>query len=349
MAENPTTYRVEAGDVLRDREQVLAVWRGTLGAEAAMVAKYDWFYQQCPYGAPLLMLLRTGDAAGAIGVTAAGRRTMLVQGEPFAAGVLADLAVSRGHRSLFPALTLEKGVLAAGLREFSVIYGFPNPKAVAVCVRAGFQRLGEMTRYLRVLRWGHYLQRRLPRPVAHVVGALVDAGLWLQDRIADRGSRLQGRWHAEVPDAVDAIWRGSRRAGGPLLVRDAAFVRWRFARAGRGAVEYFVVSSEIDGAPLAWFAYEPAEPIAHVLDFWSVDGMGGVLRAALRCLALAVRARGLVGLSVEYYGTGSGREFLESMRFVARGARPIIYQVAAAQAEAARRWDWHLTSADEDE
>ena len=53
----PPQYLVEAGDPARDRETVLSLWRGNLGQDARMTAKYEWFYLRCPHGEPLLQLL----------------------------------------------------------------------------------------------------------------------------------------------------------------------------------------------------------------------------------------------------------------------------------------------------
>ena len=97
-----------------------------------MRAKYDWFYLRCPFGPPLLQLLRAGSAGTAVGACGAGRRRMLWKGREIRAGVLVDLAVAREHRSLGPALMLQQGLVAAGHNELDLLYGFPNPKAAPV-------------------------------------------------------------------------------------------------------------------------------------------------------------------------------------------------------------------------
>ena len=47
-------YVVSAGDVHRDRKGVLSVWKGNLGREEWLAAKYDWFDRGCPFGEPAL-------------------------------------------------------------------------------------------------------------------------------------------------------------------------------------------------------------------------------------------------------------------------------------------------------
>ena len=83
---------------------------------------------------------------------APGREPFWLGGQRIEAGVLVDLAVSPAHRTLFPALLLQKSLLAAGLEAREVLYAFPNQKAAAVFQRAGYRHIGLMTRYVRVLR-----------------------------------------------------------------------------------------------------------------------------------------------------------------------------------------------------
>lgn len=134
-APQPPQYRVRDGDTAVDRDAVLAVWRGNLGQDARMAAKYDWFYRDAPAGAPLLQLLMHAGTASPVGVCAAGRRQMLRDGDTLRAGVLVDLAVTPEHRTLGPALILQQGLFAAGQRELDLLYGFPNPKAAPVFKR----------------------------------------------------------------------------------------------------------------------------------------------------------------------------------------------------------------------
>src|SRR3546814_17963935 len=97
-----------------------------------MARKYDWFYRQCPYGAPLTLLLRHEASGEWVGVASAGPRQMVFGGRRVSAGVLVDLAVLPAHRSLGPALTLQTALMEAGAKRFDLLYGFPNPKAAAV-------------------------------------------------------------------------------------------------------------------------------------------------------------------------------------------------------------------------
>src|SRR3546814_213354 len=152
-------YTVHEADLERDRELIVGLWRGNLGEDARMARKYDWFYRQCPYGAPLTLLLRHEASGEWVGVASAGPRQMVFGGRRVSAGVLVDLAVLPAHRSLGPALTLQTALMEAGAKRFDLLYGFPNPKAAAVFRRVGYAPLGELSRHARVLRHGDHAHR----------------------------------------------------------------------------------------------------------------------------------------------------------------------------------------------
>ena len=177
-----TAYDVVEATARRDRDDILALWEGTLGHGARLGRKYDWFYLDCPGDAPLVMTLLHRPAGERVGVVAAGERRMLWRGTPVRAALMVDLAVAPHHRWLGPALILQRRMKQVATERYDLLYVFPNPLATPVYLRAGYAQLGEIVRYARVLRHRGYLARHLPAPVARAAGALLDAA----DRVRRR-------------------------------------------------------------------------------------------------------------------------------------------------------------------
>lgn len=348
-----TAYVARVGDAAADGDLVVGLWRGNLGREERLAAKYEWFYRGCPFGAPAVELLRHEPTASWVGVAAAGPRRLVWNGRDVAAGVLVDLAVAQEHRSLGPALSLQKALLAEGHRRFELLYGFPNPKAAPVFKRVGYAQLGEATRYARVLRHRRYVEKVLPKHVPKITS--VPAGMLLDLVPVARGlpavRRLKTTWTSKVDPRMDALWASSDKGDVPLAVRDTTFLSWRFDRAPIRRTEYLLVTERRSEALRAWFACEPEETgpgagTLHVRDFWSDDAARGIDRAPVDALLVAASLRGHATVSFEFMGPPERLAGFRAAGFVPRSKRPVF-----------GRWrpgmeappSLHLTSADEDE
>lgn len=342
----PAPYAIDRGDIGRDREVMLALWRGNLGDDARMQLKFDWFYADCPLGSPSVCLLRSVADGAHVGVASAGPRRMLAAGVEIGAGVLVDLGVAAQHRSLGPALMLQSALAEVAGQRFQLLYGFPNPKAAPVFKRVGHARLGDIVRHARVLRHAAYLGRRMPRPLAMLAGFAVDLAARVRDAWR---TRADARWHLRWSDTADArfdsLWHESAPCSGVYAIRDQAFARWRFDACPFEKTRYLLLG---DGDALqAWFACQVKDTTLHVRDFWSIDAARGVARAHVDALLRAARTAGHAAVSVEIAGQSGHLAGWQAAGFSPRGQRPVFGRWTDANAPADRAL--YLTSADEDE
>jgi hypothetical protein len=346
-------YVASTGMAARDRDTVLSAWQEALEhASRSHAAKFDWFYLGCPWGTPLLELLRHTATATCVGTAAAGPRRMLWQGREIRAGVLVDMAVAIQHRTLGPALTLQDGLRAAAAERFDLLYGFPNPKAVAVAKRSGYPVIGALRRYSCVLRHGGYLARLMPKFLALPLGWLFDA--WRDTQRAVRAwldRRMVATWCERADPRMDELWRNSEHGDGLIAVRDVAMLRWRFDELPGVETRYLCLGEPGDGPLLAWFACQADGATLHVRDFWSRDAAHGTSRAQINALIRAARRSPgrHAAISVEYAAPAPKLSGWLAAGFVGREHQPIVGCWLDAARDKQALTDFHLTTADEDE
>lgn len=341
-------YSVERGDLARDRETVLGIWRGNLGRDAEMLAKFDWFYRDCPFGHPELVLLRHSSDHLAVGVAAIGPRRMQWRSRGIAAGVLVDLAVSVGHRSLGPALMLERELARLGSARFDFLYGFPNAKAVPLLKRLGIYReLGSMVRYARVVRYRHYIARRLPSALAVPVAGLIDLTRRMSGWLRAFGTRpLVATWGDGSDARIDALWNRSAPDDDLVTVRDSTFLQWRFG-VSHADTRFLLLSDPRNQLLLAWFACQSRDRVMHVRDFWSDDAANGMGRPYIDALLHAAHQSGAAAVSFEFAGAEAKLHGWRSAGFVERSRRPVYGKWTSGEADPTA--NLYLTAADEDE
>jgi hypothetical protein len=348
---NAPVYVACSGEPARDRDVVLSVWQHAFGQESRPhAAKFDWFYLDCPWGKPLLELLEHTPTAACVGTAAAGPRRMLWQGSAIRAGVLVDMTVAAQHRTLGPALTLQSGLQKAAAERFDLLYGFPNPKAIAVVQRAGYSVIGELRRFSRVLRHGSYFTRFMPRLPAQSLGWLFDK--WCDVKRASHrwiDPRLTTAWCDHADSRMDELWIKSEHGDGLIAIRDMAFLRWRFDAKPGIATRYLCLSERSGGPLVAWFACQVDGLCLRVRDFWSRDAACGLDRASIDALLQAARRDGHASVSVEYAAPASKFPGWLAAGFVERERQPIVARWLDAAAYGEALTDFHLTAADEDE
>ena len=343
-------YSTRPARIPDEREGVLAIWEGSLSDRPHMERKFGWFYQQAPTGTPLTMLLEWRASENAepvpIGVATAGRRQFRHGDRRLEAGVLVDMAVRAGHRTLGPALQLQKGLLAAGLDLASFLYGFPNPKAAAVFQRAGYSRVGSIQRYVRVLRASGYLGRVLPKTAARLLAPLADTGmhaLVAAPAIASRSKPLQWLPLEYMPE----LTADDPSSAAPLLrgVRTREFLAWRFS--GEHGDRFWFVGAPDRARTLYWVVEDQGE-VLQIRDC-APQLMERSCRTHWRSLFREAQTRGYHSVSFECLAPDTLREVLTMVGMTVRSERPVFWATTPERADQFKGAMWYLTSADEDE
>jgi len=311
-------YRVTDADLARDGNAAIAVWRASLGHSEGRAAKFEWFYRAAPWGAHL-QVLRAGPDQAIVGTAGVGWRRMRLGGRELRGGLLADMAVLPAHRTLGPAMQLQRAASDRALADGNFAYGFPNANAVPVVKRLGYAHVGDMVLYVRALRHAPYLERHLPRPLARLAGALLDAAFSAHDRLrsAHRG-RLRVDWQRLPLDLVHPRWTAPDVLEG---VHGPAELEWRFAHSPLTAFRFLYLRRHADAPPSAWFACHRDGDVLRICDF-GFDPAESPQRCIAR-LAQAAAAEGCTSLAVECCLPDAERTALLRSGFIERQRRPI--------------------------
>ncbi len=224
-----------SADPDRDRAAIVSVWERNLPrpSHCSHDRRYEWQYLKSPVGPGLCWLLLAQPGDRVVGTAGLALRAVKLGTRQAIAGIAADFAVDPEHRSLLPALMLQKAVLGSRNRGVNLIYGLPNAQAAVVFKRLGYSTIGGLRRYTRRLRTDEYLHqftrfpyvgRALAARMANGVLALVSPETYYRPRCG----RLQ-----ELPGfdlRFDDLWSRVSGRFATIGERNSPFLHWRYSQ-----------------------------------------------------------------------------------------------------------------------
>jgi hypothetical protein len=346
-------YLVRTPDVAEARDAMLSIWATNLSVRGAPEARLRWFYSDGPHGPGWAFLLHTGDPREApVGVAGLGIRRLWLGDRPLHAGLFADLAIERAHRSGLPALALVRAVRRHVADQLDLGYGFPNHKAVAIYRRAGYHQLGEMQRYVRVLRSGPYVARRVrPPALACAAAAVADLAIAAYDRARARLVRgFELTWIHAFDPRFDGLWAEGRHLAPIACERTEALLTWRFLRQPG---HRYRIATLLDRRTRRLRAYAVVRVDTPVPELSDLYGAGlGELDALLRLLLPALSALGHGSVTLRFLGTPALPALLARHGFRLRPERRMVALALgdrlAGEPAVTDPAAWYLTDLDED-
>jgi len=343
------SYRVLEADLHHDRATVLDLWKQNL--PGASPERYAWLYES---GSATGWTVHSaeGDVVGAAGLMA---RWIKVFDEVLAAGQAIDLNVQENHRTIGPALGLQRALTGMVKQDrIDFLYSFPNPQSEPVQRRVGFQVLDHLGRWARPLRFGETLRSWVGHPLLQKMpSALVDPCLYLRSPETFYRRRADVRVHVtdHFDGRFDALWKTASPRFPVVGERTSAYLTWRFRQCPDACYRVLCLSNAEDEL-LAYLVYHRRGGMVHVGDFFFADI--GHLEQLLGEFLRLMRSEKAEAIIAIYLGSSEVCRTLKRFGFWQRPCtwKTLLYvdrQPLGEQRDGMfDRENWHLTQADID-
>lgn len=335
------TYRVCPSDLVADRDAILGLWHRNL--PEADPTRFAWLYDR----GPTLGLVLRSDSDEAVGSAGLMRRTLRAFGRDVEAGQAVDLNVDRQHRTIGPALALQRAVIdQAGQAGLPLIYGFPNAQSAAVHRRTGYREIGRLGRWVKPLSfrrlalppWLAFAADRLLPFVSPETYRRLPADLRVEriGRFDERFDRLFEAAAARLPIVGH---------------RTAAYLTWRFARRPHSGHHVLGLLDRSNGLR-AYVVWRWHRGTACVGDFLAAEPAD--LEILLAELLRRLRRRRTVAVVVSYLGHPDVCGVLGRLKFWPRPLdwKAVLHVDTSVLGPDVDRWlqpdQWYLTRADLD-
>jgi len=313
------------------REASLSYDRGTLvGLTRAHLfagtteRRFQWLYQENPFGSARAWLAIDGNTQQAIGMASLFPRRGLINGARATCCVLGDFCVSEKYRTLGPALQLQRACLSAvKAGPFALCYDYPNPAMLAVYKHLGVVPNCKLVRMVKRLRTEDKMKQWISSErVSRAAARIADLALLLREGYISDPAGVQFR--LEEQECTAEYSRLADRIGSSLggcTLRTSAYLNWRYRRNPITAYEFLAAyrGEEL----LAYCVFSIADRQAWVAELFGRSD-NSIVTGLFRRLAALLRSRGAVSINVVLLASDVRMGALRKAGFWQRESTPVI-------------------------
>ena len=299
------------------KEALCSIWQESLPKLTA--ERVTWFYEKCVFGRANLWLAEVNDDI--IGCCAVIPRPFCIAGHDYSAALTADFAIKKTHRILGPAVKLQRTVCNQST-EAQFLLGFPNQKGHQILKRVGYKKLGDLARYVFLLKASQFHNPRILTRLFRLTRPIISAGLyclrvWNETLYKNRSFH----WHeANVSDnEIDHIWQNAKANFKFIGSRTSKYVAWRFRCSPYRNYRIAVVRSHSQPEAIGYVIHSIDEDLLYIVDFlWLPEFIS--LEALLVGFISRVSRQNLRAISITLLDTPPLSRVLRKLSFVRREA-----------------------------
>lgn len=336
-----TVATLDAHDVDAVADTYVRSWAGEPAPPLDIRTRCEWFYLANPAGAARILRLQS-TAGEPVGMLALVPRTFWFAGRPATMGLLCDFIVHRDHRTVMPALKLQRAARELATQLGWGTYAIPNERSLPLLRRLGGHVQFDRPRLVRVMRHKSYIEPK-SRALAWAGSGALDIAYRAWDYAhARRADELEASWTHGFDGRFDDLWQRMRRTAS-MGERSAEFLAWRFGREPGRANETIAVKDARTGRLVAYAVGQPTDSTFEIRDFAS-DVSPERLTPCLAAIVRRLRSTPVRSITCRLSADAATTTAFYRLGFRPRESESVfIYACPGSQASPSQ-----LTRADED-
>jgi len=194
-------------------------------------------------------------------------RRVKLNGKQTLAGIVGDFMVEKQFQVFGPALQLIKTVIKDYPKlGFQFLYTFPNQASEKVALRAGFQKIGLVSRFVKPLKTKHQLTKYIHPTLANLVAPGFELGLKLLSK--ETYIRAKGTF-SEInqlnPD-YNLFWKEIENQWSTLGERGSEYLKWRYFKNPLYRFHMFTHNEPLNGSILGYIIFTVLNNNADIFD-----------------------------------------------------------------------------------
>jgi len=278
--------------------------------------RYNWNYENCPYGVAHSWLARCKKSGNIVGLASLFTRKLIIKNKPLFAAIAGDFAVDKEHRVYGPSVKLQKEIqLAIKNNDFKFIYGIPNEQSRMLFLRLGYKEIGKFNRYIKIIKMEKIPEEYLPKYLhSKNFSKIVD--FLIKGFSKEKRYKRKTSYTVETPeffdDRFDVFWEKVSKQYSIIGEKTSEFLNWRYDQISSKKYNIFCLldDKEIKG----FLVYFVKNNICHIVDML-FDKSDEVVNSLLAEFVYFARKKEISSIVVRYLGNRFFENKLKKFNF----------------------------------
>jgi hypothetical protein len=344
-------YSVIEADVRNNKDDILSILTKNLDGQSP--DRYEWNYNQCPYGVAHCWLAKDEQSNTFIGTTALFPRVILVKGHPVYAAIAGDFAVDIQHRNLITALSLQKEIrLKIHDTKFKFIYGLPNKQAKGILLRLGYKKIGRFTYFIKPLKSEYQNNKHIHSLLKFKIFARA-VDIFIKSYAKERRYKTTLKYSIITPeyfdDRFDVLWKNVSKHFTIIGERSSFFLNWRYIQSPVKKYKIFCLSDEHNDI-IGYIVYYLENNMCYIRDML-FEPSTEVISSLLAEFSRFIRMKGVGSISVDYLGSSLFEKKLREFNFLPiKNETDLLFYSPdmADNPDLLKKENWHFFAGDND-
>jgi hypothetical protein len=311
-----TRYSIIEADVQDNRVDILSIILKNIDGYSP--SKYEWNYNQCPYGTAHCWLAKYEQSNTFIGTAALFPRVILVKGDPVYAAIAGDFAVDIQHRNLITALLLQKEIRAKiHDSKFKFIYGLPNKQAKGIFLRLGYKNIGRSDHFIKLLKSEYQNNKYIHSFMQFKIFARA-VDIFIKNFAKEKRYKTTLKYSIITPeyfdDKFDEFWKKISRHFTIIGERTSFFLNWRYIRSPEKKYKIFCILDEHKDI-IGYIVYFLENNMCHIVDML-FEPSTEIISLLLAEFSRFIRMKEIGSISVHYLGNSILEKKLREFNFL---------------------------------
>ena len=286
--------------------------------------RFHWLYIQNPCGKARAWIATEKGGTTVVGVAGAFPRQLIVDGYEQLGWILGDFCIAETHRSLGPALQLQRVCLDELQKEGAAFwYDFPSVEMMAVYRRLQLAPFDHLLRWAKPLRVDRKVKEKIiSPPLVRGVSAVGNLLLGFGEGEPRLRHGLAIHLHeGKCGEEFSLLAEECQTLRWTCLWRSAAYLNWRYV--SNPLNHYEILTARQDGVLRGYTILTYTSEDALLVDLFGVDDME-VLAALVQTAVMRVREKGAFTVSAPLLESHAWSSLFSRLGFRPREKVPVV-------------------------